>query len=180
MVYYQQGIRVYTKGGELTFDSAEISQRNRQTARGITLTKGSTLCHEYGHLRLSNAREIKHKAASHATSSNTGSVTVSNANHDGNNGSDGDGGDEGGGEDGGDDDPSDVALSPPIVYHLVIPNHFLSCLLLAGTAWLFKDSFLAAIPLIGLCALCAFPETLQFLRGEVSSQGAKFEIRSKK
>ena len=53
-------------------------------------------------------------------------------------------------------------------------------LLLAGTAWLFKDSFLAAIPLIGLCALCAFPEKLQFLRAEVSSQGAKFEMRGKK
>jgi hypothetical protein len=115
-------------------------------------------------------------------SSNTSSVTTSNANNEGNTSSDsGDGGDDGGGgEDGGDDDPSDIALSSPTVYHLIVPSNFLNCVLLAGTAWLFQDSFLAAIPLIGLCALSAFPEKLQFLRGEASLKGAKFEIRGKK
>jgi len=67
-----------------------------------------------------------------------------------------------------------------IVYHFSFPSHFLSSLLLVGTSWLFQDSFLAAIPLIGLCALCAFPEKLQFLKGEISPKGAKFEIRGKK
>jgi hypothetical protein len=99
--------------------------------------------------------------------------------HTRNNGGDGSG-DDGGGEESGegdDGDPSDIAL--PIVYQFVFPTNFLNSLLLVSTAWFFKDSFLAAIPLIGLRALCAFPEKLQFLRGEVSSQGAKFEIRSK-
>jgi hypothetical protein len=54
-----------------------------------------------------------------------------------------------------------------------------SSMLLVGTAWLFKDSYLAAIPLISLCALCAFHKTLQFLKAEVSSQGAKFEMWGK-
>jgi hypothetical protein len=172
MHFNQRGIGADTKSSELL-------------ARGITVTRGSmaaTLCHEIGHLQFHNARETKHKAVSRSTSSNTSSITTSNANNEGNTSSDsGDGGDDGGGgEDGGDDDPSDIALSSPTVYHLIVPSNFLNCVLLAGTAWLFQDSFLAAIPLIGLCALSAFPEKLQFLRGEASLKGAKFEIRGKK
>jgi len=163
---------------------AMLSQQLRRVRRAFPVTMGSmaaTLSHEIGHLQLHNARETKHKAVSHSTSSNTSSVTTSNANNEGSNSSDsGGGGDGEGGEDGGDDDPSDIALSPPTVYHPIVPSNFLNCVLLAGTAWLFQDSFLAAIPLIGLCALSAFPEKLQFLRGEASLKGTKFEIRGKK
>jgi hypothetical protein len=150
-------------------------------APGWGMVKRFSLCHEIGHWELSHPREAKSKAVAHATSSSTSSTPANNTNTDGNNGNDngdGDDGEEAGGGD--DDDPSDIARCLPIACHFIFPSHFLSCLLLACTSWLFKESFLAAIPLIGLCALCAFPEKLQFLRGEVSSQGAKFEIRSKK
>src|SRR5215831_7847565 len=143
------------------------------------------LTHEIGPLPLKGPRQAKRKVREHTTSSNAIRTPAKSANTNNNNNNDGDGGDDGGGddggaEDGGDDDPSDIARPLPIVYRLTLPSHFLSCLLLAGMSWLFRESFLAAIPLIGLCALCAFPEKLQFLKGAVSSQGAKFEIRGKK
>ena len=154
MHFNQRGIGADTKG-------------RKYLARGITVhidhrrSMADTLFHEVGNLQFHNARETKHRAVSRSTSSNTSSVTTSNANNEGNTSSDsGDGGDDGGGgEDGGDDDPSDIALSPPTVYHLIVPSNFLNCVLLVGTAWLFQDSFLAAIPLIGLCALSAFPKS---------------------
>jgi len=182
MIDNAQSMRLDIKGVGLVVHRGRIVQRMGRIARGIEAAHGPALYHEYGHLQLNNAREIKHKAASHSTSSNAGNVTTSDANNDGNTGSDGDGGDDGGdgsGEDG-DDDPSDIAQSLRSVYHLTFPSHFLSCLLLSVMCWIFRDSLLAVMPLTGLCALCAFPDKLQLLKGEVSSQGAKFAIRGKK
>ena len=144
--------------------------------RGLTRISGMT--REKG---LNQARKVTSRAVAHVRSGNISHTPATAANTHGDNSKDngdGDGSEEGGGGD--DDDPSTIACSPPIIYHFTFPSHFLSCLLLVGTSWLFKESFLAAIPLIGLCALCAFPDKLQFLRGEASPQGAKFEMRGKK
>ena len=120
-------------------------------------------------------REAKNKAVTHAMPSN---VNRKSHGTNGDDKGDGDSGEDGGGGD--DDDPPASIQALPITYHFPFPDYFLSCLLLAGMAWLFHDNLLAAIPLIGLCALCAFSDKLQILKGEVSSRGAKFEIRSKK
>src|SRR5262249_41208539 len=151
-------------------------------ARGLIMQRCSNHSRVFGYeedSRVNHARETKSTVGMHTTSSNASSSSASTTNVDSNSSDDsggGDGSEDGGGGD--DDDPADIIL--PIVYQFVFPSNFLSSLLLVGTAWLFKDSFFAAIPLIGLCALCAFRDKLWFLKGEMSSQGAKFEIRSKK
>jgi hypothetical protein len=142
--------------------------------------KGFTPCRESAYYSLGYARETKSTTASCSTTTSVSTATDSNTSNDN---SDDGGDDGGGGEDGGgdDDDPADILLLLPVAHHIVSFSSFpfLSSMLLAGMAWLFKDSFLAAIPLIGLCALCAFPDKLQFLKAEVSPKGGNFEIRGK-
>jgi len=173
----------------MAFGSRELSLVQGLTVQKIIITAPDIDCvgggnfhlyHEIGHYRMGHVRETKSKTVSRPTSTTASTATASSTGSDSN---DDGGGDDGGGEDGGggdDDDPSDIALSPPVVYHVVSLPPFFSCMLLAGTAWLFRDCYLAAIPLIGLCALCVFPKTLQLLKAEVSSRGAKFEMRGKK
>jgi hypothetical protein len=142
----------------------------------------TALLHEMGHFRLGHTRETKRAAVSRSASTSTSAVSATSTGSEGNGDGGGDDGGGGDGEDGGggdDDDPADIAHPLPVVDRVVSPGSFLRCVLLAGTAWLFKDSFLAAIPLIGLCALCAFPESLQFIRCKLSAQEVDFEIRRK-